>query len=428
LDATLILVDRPTGRAAAVALAGAVEASAIASRVALELANGTAAVAVAARRAIDAGRRAVVGWSFLSAEAEAVARDLAMVRAALPDGTSEPVLHVAGGAHATAEPERTLATGFDLVARGEGEATIVALLTRLVAGEDPRGAPGLAWREGEGVRTSGRAEPVDIDAHPPFARSLGKAAALEVTRGCVWACAFCQTPFLYRARFRHRSVASARAWARFACRELGFRDLRFLTPSAFSYGASGSEVRLDAVEALLAAVREEAGTSRRIFFGTFPSELRPEHVSQEALAVVRRYADNTDLLIGGQSGSDRLLAAMARGHDVEAVERAICLAREAGFRPSVDVIVGLPGEREEDLAATRALMQRLAGLGARIHAHAFMPLPGTPWRAEAPGRYDAETTALLDRLASDGLAYGHWRRQERVGAELARASAAARGS
>lgn len=417
--AVLVLADRPTGRPALVALAAAVEASAHASSVDLVLARGAGALAAAVRAGLAAGHPVVVAWSFFSAEVEEVQALLACVRAGAPGA-----LHLAGGPHATASPEATLGLGFDLVARGEGEATMPGVVAALLAGGDPRRAPGLTWRAQGRLGRSGRAAPCDLDAVPAFSRRLGKALALEVTRGCVWACRFCQTPFLHRARFRHRSPASARAWARFAV-ELGHRDLRFLTPSALSYGAGGGEVRLEAVEALLAAVREEAGPARRLFFGTFPSELRPEHVSPRALALLRRFVDNRELLLGAQSGSDRQLAAMGRGHGVEEVVRAVRLAAEAGFAPSVDFILGLPGETEDDLAATRALMQRLAELGARVHGHAFLPLPGTPWAGEAPGRIDEATGTLLDRLASQGRAYGSWRRQVRLAADLARRGAAA---
>jgi len=410
----LVLADRPTGRPALVALAAAVEASALAPEVELALARGAEGVSRAIRSGLERGQRVAVGWSFFSTEADAIRVDLAAVRAAAPGA-----LHLAGGPHASALPEATLALGFDLVAPGEGEATIAGVLGALLDGGDPRRVPGLAWREGGAVAGSGRAAPADLDAVPAFSRRLGKALALEVTRGCVWACRFCQTPFLHRARFRHRSIESVRAFARFAV-ELGHRDLRFLTPSALSYGAERGEVRLEAVEALLAAVREEIGRGRRLFFGTFPSELRPEHVSAEALALLRRHADNRELLIGAQSGSERQLAAMRRGHGVDDVVRAVRLASEAGFAPSVDFVLGLPGETEDDLAATRALMEQLAGLGARVHGHAFLPLPGTPWSGEAPGRVDAATATLLDRLASRGRAYGSWRRQVAVAETLAR--------
>jgi B12-binding domain/radical SAM domain protein len=411
--ATLVLADRPTARPALVALAGAVEGSDLSSRVSLVLARGLSAVACAARDGRSAGDAVAVAWSFFSADAAEAAAELARVRASAP----QDALHLAGGVHATAEPEATLALGFDLVAQGEGEETLLGVLARLLDGDDPRGVRGLAWREGERIATSGRASPVRLDDHPASSRRLGKALALEVTRGCVWACRFCQTPFLQRARFRHRSVAAAREWARHAV-FLGHRDLRFLTPSALSYGAEGPEVRLDAVEALLAAVREEAGPSRRIFLGSFPSELRPEHVSGEALAVLRRWTDNRELLLGAQSGSDRLLAALERGHGAAEVERAVRLCRAAGFGVAVDFIAGLPGEEEEDREATRRLMARLADEGARIHAHAFLPLPGTPWRDAPPGRIDGETRSLLQRLESRGRAYGQWRSQERLAGDL----------
>jgi B12-binding domain/radical SAM domain protein len=412
--AALVLVDRPTGRPALVALAAAVESSSLAPAVDLVLARGAEGVARAIQARLSEGQRVVAAWSFFSAEVDAVRAELALVLAAAPGA-----LHVAGGPHATALPEATLALGFDLVARGEGEATIVGLVGALLAGGDPRRIAGLAWREGGAVAGSGRAAPCDLDVVPAFSRRLGKALALEVTRGCVWACRFCQTPFLHRARFRHRSLESVRAFARYAV-ELGHRDLRFLTPSALSYGAERGEVRLAAVEALLATVREEIGPGRRLFFGTFPSELRPEHVSLEALALLRRYADNRELLVGAQSGSERQLAEMGRGHGVEEVLRAVRLAAQAGYAPSVDFILGLPGETEEDVAATRELMVRLAGLGARVHGHAFMPLPGTPWSGQAPGRVDGATAALLDRLASQGRAYGSWRRQAALARALAR--------
>jgi B12-binding domain/radical SAM domain protein len=251
---------------------------------------------------------------------------------------------------------------------------------------------------------------VDLDAFPPYAPRARRVGPIEITRGCVWACRFCQTPFLFRARFRHRSIDGVRRAIRFQ-REVRELDVRFITPSALSYGSPDEGCDLGAVEALLAAAREEAGP-RRVIFGAFPSEVRPEHVSARALAIVRRFCDNRVVVIGGQSGSDRLLRAMGRGHDAGSVEGAVAVAIEAGFRPSVDFVFGLPGETEDDRRATRRQLERLGRLGARVHAHAFDPLPGTPWGRDPRGRIDAGTGALLARLHESGRAYGEWRRAE----------------
>jgi radical SAM superfamily enzyme YgiQ (UPF0313 family) len=186
------------------------------------------------------------------------------------------------------------------------------------------------------------------------------------------------------------------------------RDYRFITPSALSYGAEGEEVNLSAVEGLLATVRETAGPDARIFFGTFPSELRPEHVSPAALAILRRYVYNDNLIIGAQSGAPSVLERSGRGHDVEAVRAAVRYSLEAGFKVNVDFLFGLPGETEEEVRRSLALAEELARLGARIHGHAFMPLPGTPYKDAPPARLSPETERVLKHLVAQGQLYGPW--------------------
>lgn len=393
-------------------LAGALDAAA--PQAALVFARDRDAFARAVREGAAAGEAVVGAWSFYSAGFREAAAELAAVRAAL-GGLAVP--QVAGGVHASAEPEATLRAGFDFAAVGEGERTLVELCRRAAAGEPFAGLRGLAWLEGGALRTAGRGEAGELDPWPPFSPRHARIGPIEITRGCVYACRFCQTPFQNRARFRHRSVGEVARWAR-VFPERGLRDLRFLTPTALSYGAQGEAPELAAVEALLAAVREAAGPGCRIFFGTFPSEVRPEHVTPEAMRILRRWVDNDNLVIGGQSASERVLRAAKRGHGAEVIESAARIAREAGFTPNVDFIFGLPGEEPEDAAASLAMMRRLAALGARVHGHAFMPLPGTPWKDEAPGAIDEATRAGLAAMVGAGSAYGQWERQAAVAREL----------
>jgi radical SAM superfamily enzyme YgiQ (UPF0313 family) len=169
---------------------------------------------------------------------------------------------------------------------------------------------------------------------------------------------------------------------------------------------------------LLAIIRAELPPGGKIYFGTFPSEVRPEHVTPDALAVIARWCDNRSLVIGGQSGSERVLAKTHRGHDVASIERAVDVAIAAGFRPDVDFLLGLPEEDAADRAASVALAERLAARGARIHAHAFMPLPGTPLAATRPAAIEPDVAAAVARLESRGAAYGQWRAQVAVAEEL----------
>lgn len=366
------------------------------------------------------GSLPLVAWSFYSTDFSAASGDLAWIHQALPE---VPALHVAGGVHATAEPLATLRAGFDLCAVGEGEVTAISLVRALMTGADPRALRGIAsLDEGGALVTHGPAERRPLDDFPAFDAAHRKFNAIEITRGCVYACRFCQTPFMFKARFRHRSVENVRDHVR-ALREGGLVYARFVTPTSLSYGSEDENLNLPAVEALLAACREAFGAEGKIYFGTFPSEVRPEHVTPESLAVLRRWVDNDNLVIGAQSGSQRVLDATLRGHSVEDVRRAVSLSVEAGFLPNVDFLLGLPGEEIEDRRASIALAEELIGMGARIHSHAFMPLPGTPMRDAEPSVIEPETQLAMMRMESRGAMYGQWRQQVIAADRLRRARA-----
>ena len=175
---------------------------------------------------------------------------------------------------------------------------------------------------------------------------------------------------------RHRSIDACVEAAR------ALPDVRFVTPNAFAYGSDGRAPRLEKVRRLLEALARE---NAKVWFGTFPSEVRPEFVTDEALEPVRRFCTNTRIHFGIQSGSDRVLAALRRGHTVADGLAAVDRVLDHGLVPVVDVILGFPFETDGEQEETLALVEYLARRGCRIHVHRFMPLPGTPL-ASRPGR------------------------------------------
>jgi radical SAM superfamily enzyme YgiQ (UPF0313 family) len=154
-----------------------------------------------------------------------------------------------------------------------------------------------------------------------------------------------------------------------------------------------------------------------LYFGSFPSEVRPEQVSADTLELLKRYCANTNLVIGAQSGSDRMLHALHRGHGVDVIVRAVELTLKAGFRPNVDFIFGLPAETAQDRHATLTLINRLTRMGARVHSHAFMPLVGTPLADCPPGVLDDEIRELMLSLRGENLEHGRWQQQEKLAQE-----------
>jgi len=381
----------------------------------VEFATDADQAVAALERGLRDAHRVLVTWSFYSPDAQLIADELATLRDRIDDVR---ITHLAGGPHASAEPEWTLRAGFDLVCAGEGEIAIVELCRALVSGGPVPAVPGLAALDDAGALVRSPAAPRhDLDRFPSFASAWGRFGPIEITRGCIYSCRFCQTPYLFKARFRHRSVADVRAHVEELAAH-GLRYVRFLSPTALSYGTQDETPDLDAVDELLGTARAAIGAHGKVYFGSFPSELRPEHVTPEAMAVLSRHVDNTAVIIGAQSGDEGVLEAIRRGHGTAEVERAVRVALAAGFRPDVDFLFGLPEETPDAARRSVAFAGRLADLGARIHAHSFLPLPGTPLRNVAPDPLADDVRLDLDRLTARGRLYGQWRRQEQLAAQL----------
>jgi radical SAM superfamily enzyme YgiQ (UPF0313 family) len=156
-----------------------------------------------------------------------------------------------------------------------------------------------------------------------------------------------------------------------------------------------------------------------LYFGSFPSEVRPEHVNPATVELVTRYANNDNLVIGAQSGSERMLKLCRRGHTVADVFSAVSATLAAGLIPQVDFIFGLPGETLDDMHCSIAMIQELAAMGALIHAHTFMPLPQTGYAKEPAGRIHGRLRVIIKELIRKGSLHGIWHKQERVAQRIA---------
>ena len=416
LQTALILYYTRPNRFSIAALAGALEPRPELRGLPLSFPSDPARLRSALRAALRRQDRVAVGFSLATLQMEGLAPFLARLREDFP----ERVFWVAGGPHPSADPAGALRAGFDLVVRGEGEETLAELLARLRRGEDGHGLAGTSWLDTQGrCRSGGARPPADLDRLPPFSPGHRIFGPIEITRGCPFACGFCQTSALFGRRPRHRSPAVVAHYAGLLAAR-GMFDLRVVTPNAFSYGSpDGRSLDLSALRELFRAVRRAQGPSGRIFFGSMPSEVRPEHVNADTLRLVRRYAANDNLAIGAQSGSQRLLDAAGRGHSVADIEAAVAATRKVGLKANVDFIFGLPGEAESDQERSLALIRRLVALGARIHAHWFMPLPQTRFAALPPAPMPPRFGAELARLAAAGVLYGQWQAQESLARRLA---------
>jgi B12-binding domain/radical SAM domain protein len=335
-------------------------------------------------------RNGIMLYSFASAQVEEVYKEVDSARAA---GTE--AIFIAGGPHSSALPDEAL-KHFDFVVIGEGEETLPQLIRVIEEDQNFSTVKGIAYMERGRVLITGKRPPVNLDLYPPFSQIL---APIEISRGCPWGCTYCQTPRLFGSCMRHRSIAIIERYAR------RHKDIRFTSPNSLAYGSDGRTPRLEKVESLLKAL---SGQNKPIYFGTFPSEVRPDFVSREALEIISKYCANRSISLGGQSGSPTMLRAIGRGHGREEIEAACDLAREFGLTPQVDFIFGLPAESAEDQDLTLDLVRSIVAKGGKVRAHSFTPLPGTPLWGASPAPLAGEVAASLGRLALEGRLTGSW--------------------
>lgn len=346
---------------------------------------------------VDKPVNGIMIYSFTTRQAAKVFRE---VKSAGTDS-----IFIAGGPHPSGAPEETLEY-FDYVVIGEGEETLPELVKVIQEKENPGKVFGIAFRDPRTnkVVITPKRHYVDLDSYPCFDPEKLR-APIEISRGCPWGCKYCQTPRLFGKEVRHRSIDSIVKNAEY------YNDLRFIASNALGYGSDGIHPRFDKVEKLLSALHKLP--DKNIFFGTFPSEVRPEFVTDESAEIVRKYCANDSLSLGAQSGSDRILKEIRRGHTVEDSISAVECCLEHEITPAVDFIFGLPTETEEDQEKSLDLVRWICKKGGTVRAHYMTPLPGTPYASAVPAEVTDRVRRELGKLALVGKLTGYWEKHRK---------------
>ncbi|MGE4551677.1 MAG: tRNA (N6-isopentenyl adenosine(37)-C2)-methylthiotransferase MiaB [Desulfovibrionaceae bacterium] len=236
-------------------------------------------------------------------------------------------------------------------------------LVRLVWGTDQtHRVPGLL----EGLVAEPGRKLAVLDATPVFEeRDLAlpdnfsgtcgpRQAAVNIMQGCDNYCAYCIVPFVRgRQKSRHPDAVLSECRALVAA---GVREITLLGQNVNSFGLDPGGAGVGFAE-LLHRVAGIPGLDRLRFTTSHPKDIAPE--------VVRAFGELPNLCphlhLPLQSGSDRILRRMGRKYDRARYLDIVAALRAA--RPDIalgtDLIVGFPGETDEDFEATLEMMERV---------------------------------------------------------------------
>lgn len=320
---------------------------------------------------------------------------------------------IAGGPHSTGSPLSTLKLSFDLCFLGESEEIFINFLSKVLNDENYTELSSLAFFDEKNILIVKKNNNffVDLDKYPPISTYFNRYGPIEITRGCPYGCFFCQTSQIFGTKLRHRSVEKICELVEIMAKKELY-DTRFITPSLFLYASkNGRSLNLEKIEELFKNVSKIIKPKGKLFIGTFPSEIRPEHINNDTVYLLKKYADNDNVIIGAQSGSDRILELCNRQHTISDVYKAVQLLTKANFKVNLDFIFGLPYEEERDIKDTiKVINNFITKYKVKVHAHIFIPLVGTKFqncRVENLEFY----LKYLRELKNKGFVYGNWERQ-----------------
>jgi anaerobic magnesium-protoporphyrin IX monomethyl ester cyclase len=283
---------------------------------------------------------------------------------------------IIGGPGAANLPSpRLYESGYSVICYGEGERTIVELIKAFENGLPLENVNGISFLNNhQEVKTKPRDPIENLDEIPFPARDLldmkkylsiwkekmGVAATQIVSsRGCPFSCKFCsKDTFGRKTRFVSHSkvIEEMRLLYNKYDAEMIFFDDDLFTLN--------KKRVLDFCDSM----KKELPGKR------WGAQARVEVIDLEMLTRMKR-AGCTDLMFGAESGSQRILDLLGKGIKVEQIKKAFKWVNEAGIIGGMYLIVGIPGETQQDIDLTKRLIEETKPKS--IDLCFLTPIPGT---------------------------------------------------
>lgn len=273
-------------------------------------------------------------------------------------------------------PELMLREGpVDYLVLGEGELTISELLECLENGSSLEDVRGIAYlKNGEYIRTPPRERMTDLDSLPsPLWSKLGdlskyftplhgrNAVSIVTSRGCPGNCTFCYSKMMWGYKWHafspQRVVSDMEKIMKLDPRINGFiiMDDLFATDPK----------RVQDICSLIISKKLDI---------IWNCEIRADMINRPLLDIMKR-AGCKQILVGVESGSDRLLTMVRKDISADEIIRASNLIHEADMEVYAMVINGLPTETKEDIKATEHMLDVIKPEYTEFLT--YMPYPGT---------------------------------------------------
>lgn len=321
-------------------------------------------------QALDAGPDVILLSAYLQHYRTVVEVGLAAERQSVPLLLGGPMFNLGGVTEAwRATPGLTAIVG------AESEPTVAALVEAAVTGGDLLAFDGVVLPDG---RRSRPAPPLrNLDATPipdftdfPWDRYPFRIVPVMTGRGCQWnRCAFCSDVVSVNGRtFRTRSVDSVMVELREQARRHATTNFLFI------------DLKLNSNPKMMRGISEniQRAVPGAQWIGTVHVDTRKENGLSRTDLRAAVASGMRRISFGLESGSQRLLDAMAKGSTVEANAEFIRNSHEAGLSVRCTMFRGYPGETADDMQSTADFLEAHERCLDRVRFSEFTIYEGTP--------------------------------------------------
>jgi anaerobic magnesium-protoporphyrin IX monomethyl ester cyclase len=266
-------------------------------------------------------------------------------------------------------------SGYSVICYGEGENTIIELVNAIKNDLPLEDIKGISYlNEGLEVKTPPREPIKNLDDIPfparelldmekylsTFEKNLGiRLASIISSRGCPFSCRFCdKPPFGNKIRFTSPP--------------------RMIKEMKILYEVYGAEI-IYFEEDIFTINRRRVLEFCKLMERDLPGKAwgansRVDTVDKEMLAQMR-HAGCTYLTFGVESGSQKILDLLGKGITIEQIENAFKWAKETGIEAGMFLMIGIPGETQEDIEMTKRIMAKSDP--TFLDVAPLTPIPGT---------------------------------------------------
>ncbi len=255
--------------------------------------------------------------------------------------------------------------GIDLLIHGEGEVVFPEICKSILNGEKIEG------------EVEGGSVPLELI---PAIRGPSRGGMVQITRGCPRRCRFCN-PTMFNFRSIPLEVIGKEIEVN---KRAGYKLQSLVTEDGLLYGAKGVLVNRDALRKLMKVIKER-GVRGDFCHVSIAATVQAPDIVEEWAKENGHLEDCAFPQVGLETGSTRLIkmymAGKAAPYKVEdwpdLAEEATEIMNRCKWYPCYTLILGLPGETEDDVKATIDLIKRLKGMKCWIFPLLFVPMGGS---------------------------------------------------